>query len=59
MLIGIYYIDNLAGNARLRKAFVTREINDENVRNSVVRVYIFYESLSYTDFFSLRMIKYY
>jgi hypothetical protein len=49
MLIGSYYIDKVAGNARLREDFVTREINDENVKNSVVRVYIFYESLSYTE----------
>ena len=49
MLMGSYYIDKVAGNARLRENFVTREINDKNVKNSVVRVYIFYESLSYTE----------
>jgi hypothetical protein len=48
MLIGNYYIDKVAGNSRLREDFVTREINEQNVKNSVVRVYIFYESLSYT-----------
>jgi hypothetical protein len=47
--MGSYYIDKVAGNARLRENFVTREINDKNVQNSVVRVYIFYESLSYTE----------
>jgi len=49
MLIGDYYIERIANNAKLREDFVSREINSENAKNSVVRVYIFYQSLSYTE----------
>lgn len=49
MLIGDYYIEKIANNSKLREDFVTREINAENAKNSVVRVYIFYQSLSYTE----------
>ncbi len=48
-LIGDYFTGKIRNNIRLFEDFVDRPLNEETAKNSVVRVYIFYETLSYTE----------
>ena len=48
-LIGDYFIDKIRKNSKLREDFVNRPLNEETAKNSVVRAYIFYDTLSYTE----------
>jgi hypothetical protein len=47
-LNGDFYVEKIKNNSNLASDFVTEEINVDTVRNSFVRLYVFYESLSYT-----------
>ena len=48
-LIGDIYVDYIRGNKKLSSDFIKfRSINSETVARSIVKMNIFYESLSYT-----------
>ena len=47
-LIGDWFLDKVTSNANLAADFVTKPINGDTVKNSIVRLYVFYSSLSYT-----------
>jgi len=46
-LLGEFYVSFLKENRRLSKDFHTKSINSQTAKESVVRLNIFYESLSY------------
>jgi hypothetical protein len=48
-LIGNGYVGYIKGNAELSSDFINTSITTETVRNSMVRVYVNYDSLSYTQ----------
>ena len=48
-LIGDYFIGKIRNNSKLREDFVNRSLNEETAKNSIVRAYVFYETLSYTE----------
>ena len=47
-MIGDFYVDYLNESLNLKKDFVTRQINAQTAKESIVNLNIFYESLSYT-----------
>ena len=47
-LLGEAYVNMIRNNYKLSSDFVTRSINAETVKKSIVRLRIFYESLAYT-----------
>ena len=47
-LLGNAYIDIVQNNPNLVDDFLTREINADTVSSSIARIYVFYDSLSYT-----------
>jgi hypothetical protein len=51
MLMGDHFVDIINKNAALREDFVgtSKRLDGEAARNAIVRVNIFYESLSYTE----------
>ena len=49
-LVGDYYADVLKARPRLVSDFVTRPVNAQTARDSIVVLNIFYDSLSYTKY---------
>ena len=47
-LNGDYYLSMIQNNANLSGDFVTKPLNSESARNSIVQMNIFYDTLSYT-----------
>ena len=47
-LIGDSFVDYIKNNENLRRDFVTRQLDANSARNSITKIYIFYESLFYT-----------
>jgi hypothetical protein len=47
-LIGDIYVDYIKGNKNLSADFINRSIKSETIARSIVKMNIFYESLSYT-----------
>ena len=48
-LVGNMYVPRIRSKPSLLEDFVVRELNSETARQSVLRVYIFYDPLSYTQ----------
>ena len=48
-IVGDSYVDILSRNTNLTQDFINKSIDAETAKNSLARVYIFYESLSYTE----------
>ena len=48
-LLGNVYVDFIRNNANLSSDFVNKSINAETAKQSVIRVFVYYDSLSYTQ----------
>ena len=55
LLNGEFYVKWIKESVNLREDFVNRSINGETIRNSMVRLHVFYEALAYTE--SVEMVS--
>ena len=49
MLLGDMYFERINSSKSLKQDFVKRPLSIDNIRNSLSRIYIFYDALSYTE----------